>query len=88
MYTPMSHVRVHWERTDATKILVPWIPKGAKVKAIGPEALYSDDTKGPEWLRKQHTLRGQLMALVHNMDEHPQEGPSLEALKSVAFGRR
>ena len=85
MYTPMSHVRVHWERTDATRILVPWIPQGAKVKAIGPEALYEDDTKDPEWLRKQHTLRGQLLALVHDMDEHPREGPSLEALKSVAF---
>ena len=85
MYTPMSHVRVHWERTDATRILVPWIPQGAKVKAIGPEALYEDDTKDPEWLRKQHTLRGQLLSLVHDMDEHPREGPSVEALKSVAF---
>ena len=55
------------------------------MKAIGPEALYEDDTKDPEWLRKQHTLRGQLLALVHDMDEHPREGPSLEALKSVAF---
>ena len=85
MYTPMSHVRVHRERTDVTRILVPWIPQGAKVKAIGPEALYEDDTKDPEWLRKQHTHRGQLMALVHDMDEHPREGPSLQALKSVAF---
>ena len=43
------------------------------------------NSKDPEWLRKQHTLRGQLLALVHDMDEHPREGPSLEALKSVAF---
>jgi hypothetical protein len=23
MYTPMSHMRVHWERIDSTRILVP-----------------------------------------------------------------
>ena len=62
MYT-WNTVRVHWERADATRILVPWIPQGAKVKAIGPDALYEVDTKDPEslWLRKQHTLRGQLI---------------------------
>ena len=85
VYTHMSRVRVRWERTDATRILVPWIPQGANVRAISPEVLYDDDEKDPEWLRKQHTIRGQLMSLVHDMDEHPREAPSLEALKSVAF---
>ena len=55
------------------------------MKIIGPEALYEDDTKDLEWLRKQHTHKGQLLALVHDMDEHPREEPSLEALESVAF---
>ena len=48
MYTPMTSTRLHFEREDASKILVTCVPNGANVKMIEPQDVEKFDVDRPE----------------------------------------
>ena len=84
MYTPMTSTRLHFERDDASKILVTCIPNGARVKMITPEEVEGYDVEGAEWMRTQHELRGQIMLMCHDLENHPKEAVTLMKARSIA----
>ena len=84
MYTPMTSTRLHFERDDASKILVTCIPNGARVKMITPEEVEGYDAEGAEWMRTQHELRGQIMLMCHDLENHPKEAVTLMKARSIA----
>ena len=84
MYTPMTNTRLHFEREDASKILVTCIPKGAKVKVITPEEVEGYDESGEEWMKSQHELHGQVMLMCHDLENHPKEAVTLMKARSIA----
>ena len=84
MYTPMTSTRLHFEREDASKILVTCVPNGANVKMIEPEDVEKFDADGPEWMKTQHQLRGQVLLMVHDLENHPRETVTLMKARSIA----
>ena len=84
MYTPISHIRIHFEREDATKILVPCIPRGARVKIIEPRPIENAGEAVDGYMKAQLEMRGQIILMCHDMASHPHEGPSLKKMRSVS----
>ena len=84
MYTPMTSTRLHFERTDASKILVACIPNGARVKLIDPADVEEFDEDSPEWMKVQHQLRGQILLMCHDLENHPRESVTLMKARSIA----
>jgi hypothetical protein len=84
MYTPISHIRIHFEREDATKILVPCIPRGARVKIIEPRPIENAEEAVDGYMKAQLEMRGQIILMCHDMASHPREGPSLKKMRSVS----
>jgi hypothetical protein len=58
VYTPISHMRIHFEREDATKILVPCVPRGAKVKIIEPRPVEDAEEAVDGYMKVQLEKRG------------------------------
>ena len=84
MYTPMTSTRLHFERTDASTILVACIPNGARVKLIDPADVEEFDEDSPEWMKVQHQLWGQILLMCHDLENHPRESVTLMKARSIA----
>ena len=84
MYTPMTSTRLHFEREDASKILVTCVPNGAMVRMIEPSEVESFDAEGAEWMKVQHQLRGQILLMCHDLENHPREAMTLMKTRSIA----
>ena len=85
MYVPITQTRVRFEREDATRILVPYVPKGAKVQLMEHEHIQEYDETQEEWMREQHEMRSQIMMMCHDNEGHPKEGQTRVNVRSVAY---
>ena len=81
MYTQRAQLREHWKRDD-TRVLVLVVPAGAMVrKTNAPEVVLEEDAEEYEMV----DLRRDLLLLHHDNNGHPKPGPTMTAIKAVAY---
>ena len=85
VYVPITQTRVRFEREDATRILVPYVPREAKVQLVEHEHIHEYDKTQEEWMREQHEMRSQIIMMYHDNEGHPKEGHTRVNVRSAAY---
>ena len=81
MYVPKQQLREHWE-DDETRKLVLYVPSGAMVRVTSaPLVVEAEDAEDYEVI----DMRRDLMLLVHDNQQHPTIGKTLQRLREVAY---
>jgi hypothetical protein len=81
MYVPKQQLREHWE-DDETRKLVLYVPSGAMVRVTSaPLVVQTEDAEDYEVI----DMRRDLMLLVHDNQQHPTIGKTLQNLREVAY---
>ena len=84
IYVPIARPGVGFEREDATRILIPYVPRGAKVQLVEHEHIQEYDETQEESMREQHEIRSQITMMRHDNEGHSTEGQTRMNARSVA----
>jgi hypothetical protein len=82
VYTPRAQLREQWERKDETRVLVLLVPAGAMVRVTTAAAVV-DAEEATEY--EMLDLRRDLLLHCHDNAGHPRPGPTLTAVKLLAY---
>ena len=85
VYVPITQTRVRFDREDATRILVPYVPRGAKIQLVEHEHIQEYDETQEEWMREQHEMQSQMIMMCHDNEGHPKEGQTRVNIRSAAY---
>jgi hypothetical protein len=84
LYTPRSYLRQHWAEEDNSRVLVAFIPSGAKVRMTTAEEV-SDGAMATaeEW--EEVDMRRDMLLMVHDNASHPSLELTAQALKAMVY---
>ena len=84
VYTPRSQQRIHWEKTDNTKVLVLLVPKDAKVRLTTAALVHDTEVEDDhEWLKVD--LRRSVVLLCHDDAHHPGIKETLRSVRQIVY---